>query len=94
MIEGVESGSETTIDLLTHRHADCGITNQTQLPNTMNAMSTLKHIFLREGSYYEVEANCREPIDNLTPINVIKLEPKDVILTGKLKGHLEGYFLE
>lgn len=33
---GVESGSETTIDLLTYRHADCGITNQTQLSNTMN----------------------------------------------------------
>ena len=59
-----------------------------------NAMTTLIHLFLREGSYYAVEANCKDPIESLIPIDVKKLEPRDLILTGELKSYLEGYFLE
>jgi hypothetical protein len=59
-----------------------------------NATTTLRHIFLLEGSYYEVEANCQDQIESLVPIGVKKLEPRGVILTGELKNHLEGYFLE
>ncbi len=64
------------------------------LTTFQNATSTNRHLFLREGSYYLVEANCRETIENLTPLKVEKLEARDVVLTGKLKSFLEGHFLE
>jgi hypothetical protein len=59
-----------------------------------NATSTTYHFFLRENSVYRVEANCQEQFDNLTPIRIEKIEPKEVNLTGALKARLEGEFLE
>ena len=60
----VESGSETTIDLLTYRHADCGITNQTQLSNTMKKIaeiiSEIEGLDIPEGGRCVYERVLRE----------------------------------
>ena len=66
----------------------------TGLTTFENKTTTVKHLFLREGNYYLVEASCQDPVDNLTPIKVERLEPKDVVLTGKLESCLISEFLE
>ena len=59
------------------------------LPGTDN--NTVTHLFYIEGSHYLVVADSDDPIDDIRPLDVTKLEPTEVYMSGEVKETIQHH---